>query len=434
MRSCSTLWEKIERNDPTLVDLFILPTKKVTKADWERCVQAIQRHGRQRNIRSIHASGHAIDVESLRQLSKVLCQTSQEVPWGEIAVGDSNIGDDGVIALFSSFEKGFQLASLDLSYKSLSHKGLKSILEWTGSSDFLKKLDLSRNIDLVKGLSTDYVPARQGSNLFPALEEANLSTCNLQGQSGVLLISFLASAPQLRLLRLSQNPLGSSVVDSLTRVSGCLVELSLSQCQLIDEHFENLVPSLSQLDCLENLDISQNALTESGAVALAKGMAHGFPMLLAINLAGNPLQGTGVSSFIDLMGQQHQTSLHSLDLSNTRCSAEAARLVIKSSCTRLLRLFDNALGSAGFCLLSDTLRGGHPTMKSLDLAGNGANQEAVVEILQGLLVTDAGFDSVLECLVVGGNQGGPALENIIQQIKTIRPGLDIARDRLRKTS
>ena len=114
-------------------------------------------------------------------------------------------------------------------------------------------------------------------------------------------------------------------------------------------------------------------------------------------------------------------------------SAEAARLAIKSLDTRQLRFFDNALGSEGFRLLSDTLRGGHPTIKSLDLAGNGANQEAVVELLQGLLVTEAGFDSVLETVVVGGNQGGPSLEGLIQQLKEIRPGLDIARDRVRKT-
>eukprot|EP00977_Amphora_coffeiformis_P008201 scaffold1834_cov175-Amphora_coffeaeformis.AAC.7 len=434
LRSCTLLWEKVERNDPSLVDLYILPTKSVTEADWERCIQALQRHGRERSLVSIHASGHAIDVESLRQFSQALYKTSQDVGWNEIAIGDSNLGDDGLTALVDSFAKDFRLASLDLSYKSLSSKGLQSVLEWSRSSDFLKKLDLSRNFDLVKGFLPDDFPAREGSNSFPALEEANLSDCNIQGEAGVLVISCLASAPRLQLLRLSHNPLGSSIVDSLTGVSPCLVELSLAKCGLIDEHFQNLVPSLSKLEHLQTLDISQNALTKSGVVALANGMADGFSVLNSIHLAGNPLLATGVISFVEQLGQQRQTTLSFLDLSSTQCSAEAARLVIKSLDTRQLRLFDNALGSEGFRLLADTLRGGHPTIKSLDVAGNGANQESVVELLQGLLVKEAGFNSVLETLVVGGNQGGQSLEGLIQQIKEIRPGLDIARDRIRKTS
>jgi len=289
-------------------------------------------------------------------------------------------------------------------------------------------------MDLVKGLSTNDFPVREGSNSFPALEEVNLSDCNLQGESGMLLVAFLASAPSLQLLRLSQNPLGSLIVDSLNKVSSSLVEISLSQCGLMDEHFEKLVPSLSKLEYLHTLDMSQNNLTEYGVVTLAKGMVDGFSVLKSIHLAGNPLQGNGVISFFEHLGQQRKTKLHYLDLSSTQCSAEAARLAIISSDAQQLRLFDNALGSEGFRLLSDSLRGGHPTIQSLDLAGNVANEEAVVELLQGLLITETGFNSALETLVVGGNQGGQSLERLLQQIKEIRPGLDIARDRIRKAS
>jgi hypothetical protein len=40
--------------------------------------------------------------------------------------------------------------------------------------------------------------------------------------------------------------------------------------------------------------------------------------------------------------------------------------------------------------------------------------------------------SVLRTLVVGGNQGGPDLEAVIQELKEVHPELDIARDRIRK--
>ena len=96
--------------------------------------------------------------------------------------------------------------------------------------------------------------------------------------------------------------------------------------------------------------------------------------------------------------------------------------------------FDNALGSHGLAALGDTLQGGHATLHSLDVAGNGANEAAVVTLLRGLLDATAGFESVLQTVVVGGNQGGAALEELIRQIKMVRPGVDIARDRVRKTS
>ena len=71
-------------------------------------------------------------------------------------------------------------------------------------------------------------------------------------------------------------------------------------------------------------------------------------------------------------------------------------------------------------------------MQSLDLAGNGANQEAVITLLRGLLDVSAGFESALKTIVVGGNQGGPDLEELIKEIKKARPEVDIARDQLRK--
>lgn len=436
LRSCTSLWERLERNDPSLKDLFILPTKNVTTADWERCIRSLLLvHAQPRHLESIHASGHAIDLDSLQQLSSALHETSLQVPWKEIAIGDSKLGDEGVTALLSAWKNNSQIASLDLSYKNLSSSGWQSLKRWAATSEYLTKLDLSRNPDLVKGLEADDLLV-DGSASFTALQEINLSECNLEGETGAALVSLFACGPKLRILQLGHNALGPSVSKSLFRLSPSLIELSLTNCGLTDKVLQTLVPSLSKLQELETLDLSQNSLTTTVAALVAKGLAEGFGSLQTLNLSGNALQGEGVKALIQqgCKIRSNQPALVLLDLSHTQCSAESAHVAIASSGVQNLRLFDNAFGSDGFAQLGETLQGGHATMYSLDVAGNGANEEAVVTFLRGLLDTSAGFESVLKTVVVGGNQGGPALEELIQQIKSVRPGIDIARDRVRKQS
>ena len=392
LRSCTSLWERLERNDPSLTDLFILPTKTVTKADWERCVHAISKHGAQRYLRSIHASGHAIDQESLQKLSTVLHETSLQVSWDELAIGDSNLGSDGVTALVSTWNQDTQIESLDLSYKSLGHTGLKNLLNWAQASKSLTKLDLSRNLDLVKGGTADTVLFSDSLQCL-LLQEVNLSECSLDAESGGLVISLFASAPLLRIFRLGSNPLGQSVSTSLNRLSPSLVELSLNNCGLPDETFPRILPILCKLELLEKLDMSQNGLNSTGTVSVAKGLVDGFANLRCLNLAGNPLQSDGVATLVQegCKLRSNNPPLASLDLSSTQCSARGAHMAIMSSQVQELRLFDNALGSEGFSQLVDTLQGGHAFLYSLDLAGNGANEDAVVKLLRGLLNTKVGF-------------------------------------------
>ena len=432
LRSCSSLWEKIERNDPSIVNLCILPTKKVDKADWDRCIQAIQRHGAERKLRSIQASGHAIDVDSLRLLSKALQETGKDVAWEEIAIGDSNFGDDGVEALVSAFDADTQLFSLDLSYKNLGSKGLLSLLRWASLSKTLRTLDLSRNADMTKGLVKEQFMDSSCTE-FPALEVLNLSDCELEGESGAAVVSVFMPSPKLRILQISNNTLDSSVMNTLSQLPKSIVELSLANCVLSDDMCEKLIPNLSKLESLELLDLSQNSTTAAFAAILAEELANCFPSLKTLNLAGNPFQSSGVATIIEKGLKPRERSLMSLDISATKCDPEAAQLAIETSRVQQLRLFDNALGSKGFNQLASSLHGGHSTLHVLDLAGNNADEEAVVKLLKGLLVRDAGFKSHLKTIIVGGNQGGMVLEELIKEIKTIHPSIDIARDRLRKT-
>ena len=123
------------------------------------------------------------------------------------------------------------------------------------------------------------------------------------------------------------------------------------------------------------------------------------------------------------------------------------------SCGELtvLRLYNNQLGSPGFRSLAEVLRRiftateehpSQPKLHTLDLAGNGADQASVVVLLQAVLdllllaTKDGGDDSgvvafPLQCLVIGGNQGGEDVEEMVQKIQQIRPKMDIGRDKFK---
>jgi Ran GTPase-activating protein (RanGAP) involved in mRNA processing and transport len=441
LRSCASLLERLERNDASLIDLYILPTKQVTSADWERCCKAISQHGVARHVRAIHASGHAIEEALLPQISAVLYATGKDVSWEELAIGDANMGDNGVIALVADWKPDFRLSSLDLSYKSLRSVGLRSLLQWASSSKFLKKIDLSRNTDLATGLTADQLQQVLSSDTddtrFPALEQVILAECNLEGESGAAIISSMARVPTLQVLDLSRNPLGpQGPATSLGSAESALLDLKLASCAMTDVGIISIMPGLSLLPHLQRLDLSCNGITVEGASCMANALAHGWKAMESLNLTGNPIHDAGIDVLIRqglMLRQQNGASrLLSLDLSQTKCGSAGACLAIQSSHVEDLRLFDNALSSDGFTQLSPALQGGHASLQSLDLAGNGASEEAVVTLLRSLMVTDSGVASVLRTLVVGGNQGGPDLEAVIQELKEVHPELDIARDRIRK--
>jgi hypothetical protein len=124
--------------------------------------------------------------------------------------------------------------------------------------------------------------------------------------------------------------------------------------------------------------------------------------------------------------------LQAFDLTNTKCGVAGAVAAVRDSRVTSLRLFNNNLGPEGFRALEETLRGGHPSLVSLDLAGNRADEASVVAMLSALLITDTSFENKLRTLIVGGNQGGSDLEDMAKRIKEVRPEIDVARDKIKK--
>jgi hypothetical protein len=82
--------------------------------------------------------------------------------------------------------------------------------------------------------------------------------------------------------------------------------------------------------------------------------------------------------------------------------------------------------------LSKELVGSHASLEELDLGGNKAGKESVLTLLDSIATFRAGLDATrLRVLEIGGNETSLEIEETIKRIKTIRPELDIARDKPR---
>jgi hypothetical protein len=117
-RSCDALLKRVEANDPVLTELVILPLKIFGSKDLRRLTKALRNNS---HLTSLQASGHQIDdLDALEELGKALSALTSSVV--ELAVGGSNMGDDGVNALcrgLKSTTSNLNIRKIDLSWKNM---------------------------------------------------------------------------------------------------------------------------------------------------------------------------------------------------------------------------------------------------------------------------------------------------------------------------
>lgn len=281
------------------------------------------------------------------------------------------------------------------------------------------------------------------------IETLSLAQCQL---SEAFLDMFLNYRPtttttKLKRLDLHQNPIGDPGFHSLLcfaiNSSSLLEVLDTSNCDLTDKALEalssnNLQDEETLLPNLKIWNLSDNILTETGVSYLAEGLtSEGLSLskLEVLNLSGNELGGTGTKLLANALEtrctMEGVSAVKTLDLTNTNCGIEGSKEISQRGNLQTLHLFNNRLGSDGFCALASVLKGGHPTLAYLDLGGNGADQASVVVLLNALLETSPNttFSNRLSTLVVGGNESGSAVEQIVVKVKEVHPSLEIARDK-----
>ena len=314
----------------------------------------------------------------------------------------------------------------------------------------LRQLNLRRN-DKIGELSKN--DEQVSFAAISHLEELDLSQCGLSGDFIATFFGCIqqstneseqAATSNLKKLHLQENVISGVGFNALVPLlaHSSLTELNLSKCEIGDEALDALTKVVSESTMNNNLlilDLSNNGITATGATHLAEGLQKSAPLsnLVELNLAGNQLGENGVKVLASALEAHNQmdgstATLKKLDLTNTNCGVQGAKDIIALGKLQSVHLFNNHLGSDGFIALAPTLKGGHESLEHLDLGGNGANQASVVALLSALLQSPEAVQNVLKVIVVGANESGDAVEQIVKQIKQVHPALDIARDKKSK--
>jgi len=318
------------------------------------------------------------------------------------------------------------------------------------SSPNLQRLNLSRNENL-----GDEPNGETSLGSVSHVDELDLSQCGLSGDWLANLLSFPKQSttdkdngvakddlPTWKKLHLQDNPLGTTGFNALLPLirNSSLHALNISKCDLEDESITRVADSSAVSDgkpSLLSLDMSNNNISATGMSAVSEALQPlgVLSKLVDLNLSGNPIGGDGVTMLAKALEArlklEGSTVLKTLDLSNTQCGIQAAIDIVSFGNLESLHLFKNTLGSDGFiALAAATLQGGHSSIQYLDLGGNGADQESVVTLL-GALLQSAGDDkkNQLKVLVVGGNETGEDVEQMVTKVREVHPSLDIARDK-----
>jgi hypothetical protein len=440
-KSCDALLQRVERNDPTLTNLVILPQKTFGAAEADRLAAVFEKEGGNTHLVGLHASGHAVPALSLKRLGQAIAANKSRIV--ELAIGNSTMGDEGICAFCEGLATSTEnsLESIDFSYKGMGPVGFQAIIRCLGNSQKLRELNLARNEGIGNAATVADFMKREDetSPFFPRINNLDLADCGIDGEFAAIFFPTLFTEGRKLTLRLSGNPIGDEGFRSVLNGHEHLENLYLASCGIDDASMEWLASLKATSTPLTLLDLSNNKISTPGALSLSECL-HGdagnaesacLAQLLDLNLAGNPLGEGGVIA-LTTRAQQKIPVLKSLDLTETKCGVAGAVAAVRYSHAASLRLFNNNLGPEGFRALEETLRGGHPTLVSLDLAGNRADEASVVALLSALIIPDTSFESKLRTLIVGGNKGGSDVEAMVKRVKEVRPEIDIARDKIAK--
>ena len=311
---------------------------------------------------------------------------------------------------------------------------------------------------------------------FKSIQAVILSECNI-GASGVESLAECIGGRNLKdgeckmiQLNISSNPIGASGCDSIKKMlarpsTGSIVsKLQLAQCNVSDEGITTLSSAAKNYPCvgLTTLDLSNNSISQDGAKVFAESLLESWPDLAELNLAKNDLGSTGVVMImqsllkrndvesdhpvisnetimvmkslihhLDIANDNLNSTLKTLDLTETNCGIEGACAALMSGGLTSLRLFNNKLGSDGFYSIAKLLRGGHPTIEHLDVGGNNADEDAVVALLDaiGSIQDGKSRGCALTVLEIGGNAFGDDADAALKRLKKVWPMLDVAHDK-----
>ncbi|XP_076134953.1 NACHT, LRR and PYD domains-containing protein 12-like [Alosa pseudoharengus] len=291
----------------------------------------------------------------------------------KLDLGENDLGDSGVKLLSKGLSSPYcKLQTLRLADCKLTDKSYEMVASVLQSSNSLLQLNLSDNdlgdfgVQLLsKGLSS--------SNC--KIHTLRLTDCKLSEKSCAIVATVLQSPNSLIELDLSHNDLRDSGVHLLSKglsSSHCKLQtLRLADCKLTDKLCEIVTSVLQSPNSLLQLNFSNNDPGDSGVQLLSKGLSSSNSILQILRLADCKLTYKSCEMVASVL--QSPNSLQQLDLSDNDLGDSGAQLLSKglsSSYCKIhtLRLSDCLISEKGCGVLAAALTSNH--LKALDLSHN----------------------------------------------------------------
>ncbi|XP_078598245.1 NLR family CARD domain-containing protein 4-like [Branchiostoma floridae x Branchiostoma japonicum] len=274
------------------------------------------------------------------------------------------------------------LRALDLSSTKLTPSSLQPLVQGFRHMSLLEELDLSWNTDLGDaGMEVLQV----GLTSVPHLAVLRLERVNMTAVGMSSLAPYIRHLVGLRELDISDNAVSDTGLESLTTVLPIFTAMQvlvLYSIGISPTGMHTLVPALCQLTRLIKLDINDNAIGDPGLECLA-AILHHLTAMKVLVLYETGISDRGISSLIKAL--PHLVQLQVLDVSF------------------------NTIGDSGIVSLVQTLC--QPS--SLDMEQNPPGDKS--------LTTAPHCNNTLQELYIGGNRGvtGAGLGRVAQLISAL---------------
>ncbi|XP_063059895.1 NACHT, LRR and PYD domains-containing protein 12-like [Engraulis encrasicolus] len=329
------------------------------------------------------------------KLTEASCETvasalqSPNSPLRELDLSRSDLQKSGGKLLSALQSPHCKLETLRLSGCQLTDQSCEIVANALQSPNTLLEMDLSNNalgdsgVEFVcKGLSSPHCK----------LQTLRLSGCQLTDKSCEFVVHALQSATPLLEMDMSNNALGDSGVEFICKELSSphckLQTLRLSGCQLTDQSCEVVANALQSANTLLEMDLSNNALGDSGVEFICKGLSSPHCKLQTLRLNRCDLSKASCDMMASVL-QWSSSPLRELDMSDNNLQDEGVELLcvgLKHPQCKLetLRLSGCQISPKGCSFLASALKSNPSYLKELDLTYNHPGEAGVRELSDGL--------------------------------------------------
>lgn len=243
-----------------------------------------------------------------------------------LSISSNGLGAEGVAHLAAGMEENRALTQIDLSSNNLGYEGarvLSSVLESTE----LQHVFLQRNGLTDKGgLQFASHMQRTVDNSSETIETLNLECNELGDGFAAVMARVIASTTKLRRLKLGGNDLtgGIKAIADALADNKCLVELSLSDCHIVEADGAAFGAALAANKTLKVLDLSKNRLGNEGVAPIGDALRKNR-ILVTLNLSSNGIGDVGGLALTRFI--KDNTSLQELNLRHNSMTSRTGDLL-----------------------------------------------------------------------------------------------------------